>query len=94
VLPGVCCVCGVRDTTSGAPEARFGAQTRANIRSCYTTIMSKEQLRALRALAANVRKYTPRIEKKLRKAGLKADPAVVFSVAMYYDCLNRLAKEE
>jgi hypothetical protein len=56
--------------------------------------MSKEQLRALRALAANVRKYTPRIEKNLRKAGLKADPSVVFSVAMYYDCLNRLAKEE
>jgi hypothetical protein len=56
--------------------------------------MSQEKLRALRALAANVRKFTPRIENKLRKAGLKADPAVVFSVAMYYDCLNRLAKEE
>jgi hypothetical protein len=56
--------------------------------------VSKEQLRALRVLAANVRKFTPRIEKKLRKAGLKANPAVVFSVAMYYDCLSRLAKEE
>jgi len=56
--------------------------------------MRKEQLRALRDLAANVRKYRPRIEKKLRKAGLKAHPAAVFSVAMYYDCLNRLAKEE
>jgi hypothetical protein len=56
--------------------------------------MTKEQLLALRALAANVRKYTPRIEKNLRNAGLKADPSVVFSVAMYYDCLNRLAKEE
>jgi hypothetical protein len=56
--------------------------------------MSKQQLRALRALAVNLRKFTPRIEKKLRKAGLKADPAVVFSVAMYYDCLNRLAEEE
>jgi hypothetical protein len=56
--------------------------------------MSEEQLRALRDLAANVRKYTPRIEKNLRKAGLKANRTVVFSVAMYYDCLNRLAKEE
>jgi hypothetical protein len=55
--------------------------------------MSKEQLRALKVLAANVRKNTPRIKKKLRKAGLQADPVVVFSVAMYYDCLNRLAKE-
>jgi hypothetical protein len=56
--------------------------------------MSKEQLRALRALAVHVRKHTSRLEKKLRKARLKADPTVVFSVAMYYDCLNRLAKEE
>jgi hypothetical protein len=55
--------------------------------------MSRDQMRALKALAASVRKNKPRIEKKLRKAGLKADRAVVFSVAMYYDCLNRLAKE-
>jgi hypothetical protein len=55
--------------------------------------MSKEQIRALRVLAENVRKNTPSIQAKLRKAGRKADPAVVFSVAMYYDCLNRLAKE-
>jgi hypothetical protein len=55
--------------------------------------MSKEQMRALKALAASVRRNRPRIEKKLRKSGLKADRAVVFSVAMYYDCLNRLAKE-
>jgi hypothetical protein len=55
--------------------------------------MSKEQIQALRTLAENVRKNTPRIQRKLRKVGRKADPALVFSVAMYYDCLNRLAKE-
>ena len=55
--------------------------------------MSKESRRALLALARSYRKNKPRIEKKLRKAGLKADPAVVFSVATYYECLNRLAKE-
>jgi hypothetical protein len=54
--------------------------------------MSKKQLRALRVLAANVRRYTPRIEKKLRKAGIKPDPALVFTAAMYYPALNRLAK--
>ena len=70
------------------------SQTQRRATTCYNVLMSKKQLRALRALAANVRKNTPRIEKKLLKAGLKADPAVVFSVAMYYDCLNRLAKEE
>lgn len=55
--------------------------------------MSKEQMRALKALAASLRKNKARVEKKLRRAGLKADRAVVFSVAVYYDCLNRLAKE-
>lgn len=55
--------------------------------------MSREQILALKALAADFRKNKPRIEKKLRKAGLKADRAVLFSVAMYYDCLSRLAKE-
>jgi hypothetical protein len=54
--------------------------------------MSKEQLRAAKALAANVRKYTPRIEKKLRKAGIKPDPALVLTAAMYYPALNRIAK--
>jgi hypothetical protein len=54
--------------------------------------MSKEQLRALKVLAANVRKYKPSIEKKLRRAGIKPDPALVFTAAMYYPALNRLAK--
>jgi hypothetical protein len=54
--------------------------------------MSRKQIRALRALAANVRKYSPRIERKLRKAGIKADPALVYAAAKYYDALDRLAK--
>jgi hypothetical protein len=68
------------------PEARRRA------RCWYNVNMSKEQLRALKVLAANVRKYTPRIEKQLRKAGIKPDPALVFKAAMYYPALNRLAK--
>lgn len=56
--------------------------------------MSKEQIRALKELAANLRKNKPRIEKKLRKSGHEADPVVVFTAAMYYDCLDRLGKEE
>lgn len=54
--------------------------------------MSRKRIRALRALAANVRKYSPRIEKKLRKAGIKPDPALVYAAAKYYDALDRLAK--
>ena len=49
-------------------------------------------MRVLKALAANVRKNTPRIEKKLRKSGVKPDPALVFTAAMYYEALDRLAK--
>ena len=54
--------------------------------------MSKEQLRALKVLAANARKYSPRIEKKLRKAGIKPDPALVYAAAKYYEALDSLAQ--
>jgi hypothetical protein len=54
--------------------------------------MSKEQIRALRILARNMRKNAPRIEKKLRKAGIKPDPALVYTAAKYFDALDRLAK--
>jgi hypothetical protein len=54
--------------------------------------MSKEQIRALRILARNIRKNSPRIEKKLREAGIKPDPALVYTAAKYYDALDRLAK--
>jgi hypothetical protein len=54
--------------------------------------MSKEQIRALRILARNMRKNTPSIEKKLREAGIKPDPALVYTAAKYYDALDRLAK--
>jgi hypothetical protein len=53
--------------------------------------MSGKQLRALRALAANVRKNSPRIEQKLRKAGVKPDLALVYPAAKYYEALDRLA---
>jgi hypothetical protein len=54
--------------------------------------MSKKQIRALRVLARNIRKNSPRIERKLRKAGIKTDPALVYTAAKYYDALDRLAK--
>ncbi len=55
--------------------------------------MTKEQIGALRELARNVRKNTPRVIRKLRKAGVKRpNPALVYTAAKYYDCLDRLAK--
>jgi hypothetical protein len=54
--------------------------------------MSRKQIRALRTLAASAQKHSPHIEKKLRKAGIKPDPALVYAAAKYYDALDRLAK--
>ena len=55
--------------------------------------MSKAQIRALRELACEYRKNKPMIEKKLRKAGVtKPDSALVFTAAIYYKALDRLAK--
>ena len=58
----------------------------------YNNWVSRKRLRALKALAANARKHSPRIEKKLRKAGIKPDPGLVYAAAKYYTTLNRLAK--
>jgi len=54
--------------------------------------VSKKQLRAPKTLAANARKHSPRIERKLRKVGIKPDPALVYAAAKYYLALDRLAK--
>jgi hypothetical protein len=62
-------------------------QTRGN------PAMSEETLRAIRELAKSVDRNTPRIKKALAKRGKKADAALVFIAAQYFDCLNRLAKK-
>jgi hypothetical protein len=56
--------------------------------------MSKQTLRAIRELAKSVDRNTPRIKQALSKHGKKPDPVLVFVGAQYFDCLNRLAKEE
>jgi hypothetical protein len=57
--------------------------------------VSPEALRAFIDLAPNVKKNTPRVREKLRKAGIKKpNPAVVYTAAKYFDSLDRLAKEK
>jgi hypothetical protein len=57
--------------------------------------MSPEARRAFIKLAQNIKKNTPRVRMKLRKAGVKRpNPALVYTAAKYYDCLDRLAKED
>ena len=56
--------------------------------------MTKEQIKALRELAGNVMKNKPKVLKRFRKAGIKKPiPALVYTIAKYYDCFERLAKE-
>jgi hypothetical protein len=50
-------------------------------------------MRTLRTLAKNVDKYSTILRKKLRTAGVKPTPAKIFFASMYYETLDRLAKE-
>jgi hypothetical protein len=57
--------------------------------------MSPEARRAIIALERNVKTNTPKVLKKLRQAGVKKpNPALVYTAAKYYECLDRLAKED
>jgi hypothetical protein len=56
--------------------------------------MSPEARRAMIVLVRNIKTNTPRVLRKLRRAGIKKpNPALVYTAAKYYDCLDRLAKE-
>jgi transposase len=48
---------------------------------------------ALLQLARNVKRNSPIIRRKLREAGINPNPSLVFATAMYFDALDRLAKE-
>ena len=48
---------------------------------------------ALLHLARNVKRNSPVIRQKLREAGMDPNPSLVFATAMYFDALDRLAKE-
>jgi hypothetical protein len=55
--------------------------------------MSAKTRRTLESMARSIEENTARINKKLSKAGVNANQALVFSAAKYYNALNRLAKE-
>jgi hypothetical protein len=55
--------------------------------------MSNKQKRALARAFKEIKKNTPTVERKFKKAGVKADPALVFAIAQSYRTLNKLAKE-
>jgi hypothetical protein len=57
--------------------------------------MTPEQIRNLRESAENVKKNTPIVLERFRKAGIEnPDPVLVFTMAQYFDCFERLARQE
>lgn len=54
--------------------------------------MTTHNQQALLRIARDIRKNSPLISKKLRKAGVKADPELLLVVAQYLRALNKLAK--
>jgi hypothetical protein len=55
--------------------------------------MSRKQLSALVCLSKSITENTAQIEEQLRHAGATPDPVLVYSVAKYFEALNRLAAE-
>ena len=49
--------------------------------------------KAIREAQVNVRKRARFVENKLTRAGVKPDPAVVFSTSQYFEALKKLAKK-
>jgi hypothetical protein len=55
--------------------------------------MTVQVKQIIRKFDENIRKNSPRIDRKLSKAGVRVERAVIVSAAKYYDALNKLAKE-
>jgi hypothetical protein len=55
--------------------------------------MTSEQKKTLRKIFAGIRRHTPIVRKRLARGGKVPDRALVYSIAKYYEALEKLAKE-
>ena len=55
--------------------------------------MTERVRRALLTIQKNLWQNEPKVRKLIADAGLPSDDAVVFSMAIYYETLKRLAQE-
>jgi hypothetical protein len=78
----------VNGRTNGKSRAKLNGK--ANGKSAKLDARTRK---ALLQLARRVKKNTPIIEKRLRAAGIKPNPELVFAAAMNLGALDRLAKE-
>ena len=77
-----------KSKVNGSPNGKLRAKTNGK-----SSKLDARTRKALLQLARRVKKNTPIIEKRLRAAGIKPDPALVFAAAMNLGALDRLAKE-
>ena len=55
--------------------------------------MSEKLLQALRTIQTCLKENEPRVLRQFAESGIEPDPAVVYSCAIYYDTLRKLAQE-
>jgi len=55
--------------------------------------VSRQIHRRLRTIKTSLKENSPRVKLLLAKSGARLDPAVVFSLTVYYKTLKKLAKE-
>jgi hypothetical protein len=70
--------------------ARVKSRAKLNGKAAKLTAL---QRRTLLELARNIKKYSPIIRRKLVAAGANPDSPFIVPTAMYYEALDRLAKE-
>ena len=55
--------------------------------------MNDEMIQRAKVLLESVEKHSPEVQRRIKAAGFKASPLLVFSIAKYWDALERLAAE-
>jgi hypothetical protein len=55
--------------------------------------MSETTINNIRNLFESIGKHSEAVEERMRNAGINPDPAIVESVAKYWDALEKLAAE-
>jgi hypothetical protein len=55
--------------------------------------VNKKTRIALARAFKEIKKNTPKVIRKFKKAGIRPDPALVFVIAQHYRALNKLAKD-
>jgi hypothetical protein len=79
-----------KSSAKKSTRATRRAASRKRVRRIEADVRAEK---VLIQLARSVKRNSPIIRERLRKAGVEPNPSLVFATAMYFDALDRLAKE-